>query len=102
MQLKQLIKIYLDDARYFKAKGTYDYYVKTSKALIKAFDYLGYKTVDDLTEDTQVHLIDYYKKQTVKKNNQINKDISFLYTVLRFSKIEHNMRDFRKLKNDKP
>jgi len=101
MQLLDLINDYLNHAKLFKRKGTYDYYVKTSKALLKAFRFLEYKTVDDLNQKSLVDLINYYQKQTPKKNNQINKDISFLYTVLRFNKVKHNMRDFEKLPNDR-
>lgn len=100
MELLELMNCYLADAKYFKRKGTYDYYVKTSRALIKAFNFLDYKTVNDLNENSLIDLIDYYKNETIKKNNQINKDISFLYTVLRFHKVKHNMRDFKKLKDD--
>lgn len=101
MQLVKLINDYLNHAKLFKRKGTYDYYVKTSRALIKAFRYLEYETVNDLNQNTLVDLINYYKNQTPKKNNQINKDISFLYTVLRFHKVKHKMRDFEKLPNDR-
>ena len=101
MQLLDLINDYLNHAKLFKRKGTYDYYVKTSKALLKAFRFLEYKTVDDLNQKSLVDLINYYQKHTPKKNNQINKDISFLYTVLRFNKVQHNMRDFEKLPNDR-
>ncbi len=84
----------------YRRKGTYDYYVKISRALFKAFDYLNYKTTDDLDKKSLDKIVIYYKTQTVKKNSQINADISFLFTVLTHYDVADRMAKFIKLPDD--
>jgi integrase len=100
MKLKQVVQDYLERTKIYKRRGTYDYYVKISKALYKAFDYLGYETSEDLTIRSLDEIVLYYKKQTIKKNSQINADISFFYTVLNYYHIENKMPKFEKLPDD--
>lgn len=100
MEIKKAVNEFLKRTKLYKRKGTYDYYVKISKALFKAFKYLGYEDTNDLTFGSRDEIVLYYKNHASKKNNQINADVSFLYTVLSYNQIQHKMPHFVKLPDD--
>lgn len=100
MKITKLIDEYLLRTKLYRTKGTFEYYSKVSRSLIRALDFIDVSTVSDLNRDTQVKILLYFKEQTKKKNSQINADISFLYTVLRYGNIEHELTPFQKLPDD--
>lgn len=100
MLIKNLINNYLDMVKIYRTKGTYDYYKKVSRSIIRALEYNKIIFLKDLNENSQTKIVLYFLNITKKKNSQINADISFLYTVLRFSKLEHSLTPFIKLKDD--
>lgn len=100
MKIKDLIDNYLERTLIYKKQGTYNYYTKVSKSIIKALDYLKITKVSDLNKDTQMKLVLYFKNETIKKNSQINADIGFLYQVLKYNEVKHNLAPFQKLPDD--
>lgn len=99
MNIRQCITEYLERTKLYRSNGTYQYYLKTSKSILKALDYLKLESTSQLKKNTQMDLVRYFKTQTIKKNSQINADISFFYTVINFT-AEHQMAKFEKLPDD--
>lgn len=100
IEIKTLVKDYLNMVLIYRTKGTYQYYTKVSRSILRALKFNGYKYITDLSKESQTKLILYFINETKKKNSQINADMSFFYTVLNHSKVEHNMTPFVKLKDD--
>lgn len=82
MELRILFDDYLKYCNIYRKKGTYDYYKKTFKSLMQAFDYCNYLDTDEFKKTTFDELVMYFKNQTTKKNSKINDTLSSLYTVL--------------------
>lgn len=71
------------------------------KSISKCLDSICVSTVNELNFDTFGLMVRYYKQFTNRKNNSINKDLSFIKTVLRFNRIvDHPFLLTKKLKND--
>lgn len=100
MRIEKLIENYLERTYIYRSTGTYQYYVKVSRSILKALNHLNIKYIHELNSSTQTDIVLYYKNHTKKKNSQINADISFLYTVLNYNNIEHNLTKFEKLPDD--
>lgn len=100
MKIENYIKRYLDRTKLYRTDGTFKYYQKVSRSILRALEYNNLKYVTDLNEDSQIDLLLYFKNISIKKNSQINADISFLYTVLRKYNVEHKMPPFEKLTDD--
>ncbi len=100
MKITNLINKYLERTLIYRSEGTYQYYLKTSKSVIKALEYNNLTHVTDLKESSQTDILLYYKKISSKKNSQINADISFLYTVLNYYQSNHKMTPYEKLIDD--
>lgn len=82
MLVKKLFDEYLDYCEIYRKKGTYLYYKKNFKSLLKALEFLKINHTSEFTKKSLDDLVMYYKKQTKKKNSKINDTISTLYTVL--------------------
>lgn len=100
MKIIQLINDFLDKTLLYRKEGTYNYYLKVSKSIIKALEYNNLICVNDLDKDSQKNILIYFKKETTKKNSQINADIGFLYSVLNYSNLDHKLTPFTKLPDD--
>ena len=100
MKIQNLINDYLERTKIYKKNGTYLYYRKVSRAIIKALNYLNINDTSELKKNTQTDIIMYYKKMTKKKNSQINADVGFLYQVLKYYDVKHELTRHEKLPDD--
>lgn len=100
MNIKELINRYLERTKIYKKNGTYLYYKKVSKSILKALDFLKITKTSELNKNTQTDIVLYYKNMTKKKNSQVNADIGFFYQVLKYFDVNHDLTRIEKLPDD--
>lgn len=99
--LKEMILNYINEYEGIKAPGTTKSEYGLLKSLLKCFNHLNIKTIIDLEYESYKLIINYYKNYTKQKNASINKNTSFLKTVLRHNDlIQHPILLTKPLKND--
>lgn len=98
--IMDLIRDYLTHVQLYKRNGTYDYYKKISRSIEKALRHCKLENTSDLKKNSIDQIVIYFKNHTVKKNSQINADIGFLYTVLRYYDVKTEIPSFTKLPDD--
>lgn len=100
MKIENYIQKYLERTLLYRTVGTYQYYLKVSRAILKALKFCNIIEIKDLNEEAQESILVYYKTKTKKKNSQINSDISFFYTVVNYYNLPHKLTPFVKLRDD--
>lgn len=100
MNINEMINKFLTRTQIYKRKGTYDYYLKQSRSVKRAFDELKITDTDEFNKDTLDQIIQYYKTKTTKKNSQINADMTFISTLLNYFELKPNLSRLEKLPDD--
>ncbi len=99
--LKDLILDYIKKHESIHEPSTIQGEFGLFRSISKCLDNICVSTVDELNFDTFGLMVKYYKQFTNRKHNSINKDLSFIKTVLRFNRIlDHPFLLTKKLKND--
>lgn len=88
IKIETIFDKYLEYLKFYRKKGTFIYYKKNFKLLLKALYFLKIYTINDLSENTYDEILKWIKFNTDKKNSKINDTMSSFITALNYSKVK--------------
>lgn len=100
MDAKKMLLDYLDLTKSNYTEGTQETHCRYTNHLINCFEVLKIKRFEEIDKTIGYKIVDWYKNETVNKNNSINKNLNFLKTVMKHYGVYTEFHKFKSLPKD--